>query len=77
MDEFPGCPRRVLRAIPGDPMPRPREAAELNDRSSRPKSCPHSLPPAPQDQVIKQRRSRQTCRQISEHWGVGRNAIGR
>ena len=29
MDEFPGCPRRVLRAIPGDPMPRPREAAEL------------------------------------------------
>lgn len=29
MDEFPGCPRRVLRAIPGDPMSRPREAAEL------------------------------------------------
>ena len=51
--------------------------AGLNDRSSRPKPCPHALPQAVQAQVIEQRRSRQTYRQICQQCGVGRSAIGR
>lgn len=51
--------------------------AGLSDRSSRPKSCPHALPQAVQAQVIEQRRSRQTYRQISQHCGVGQSAIAR
>lgn len=51
--------------------------AGLDDRSSRPKSCPHALPPAVQAQVIAQRRSRQTYRQISQQCGIGQSTIGR
>lgn len=51
--------------------------AGLNDRSSRPKSCPHALPAAIQVQVIAQRRSRQTYRQISQQCGIGQSTIGR
>lgn len=51
--------------------------AGLDDRSSRPKSCPHALPQAVQAQVIEQRRSRQTYRQISQHCGVGQSTIAR
>ena len=51
--------------------------AGLNDRSSRPKSCPHALPQAVQAQVIEQRRSRQTYRQISQQCGVGQSTIAR
>ncbi len=51
--------------------------AGLNDRSSRPKSCPHVLPQAVQAQVIEQRRSRQTYRQISQQCGVGQSTIAR
>lgn len=50
--------------------------AGLNDRSSRPKSCPHALPVAVQKQVIEQQDSRQTYRQISQKCGVGQSAIG-
>lgn len=51
--------------------------AGLDDRSSRPKSCPHALPQAVQAQAIEQRRSRQTYRQISQHCGVGQSTIAR
>jgi len=51
--------------------------AGLNDRSSRPRSCPHALPPAVRDQVIELRRSRQTYRQISQQCGIGRSTIAR
>lgn len=51
--------------------------AGLDDRSSRPKSCPHALPQAVQAQVIEQRRSRQTYRQISQQCGVGQSTIAR
>lgn len=51
--------------------------AGLNDRSSRPKSCPHALPPAVRAQVIEQRRSRQTYRQISQQCGIGRSTVAR
>jgi transposase InsO family protein len=52
-------------------------AAGLLDRSSRPKSCPHALPAAIQAQVIEQRRSRQTYRQISQQSGIGQSTIAR
>lgn len=51
--------------------------AGLADRSSRPKSCPHALPIAVREQVIAQRRSRQTYRQISQHCAVGQSTIAR
>ena len=51
--------------------------AGLNDRSSRPKNCPHALPSALRAQVIEQRRSRQTYRQIGQQLGIGLSTIGR
>ncbi|WP_153117296.1 IS481 family transposase [Rhodocyclus tenuis] len=51
--------------------------AGLNDRSSRPKSCPHALPAAVHVQVIAQRRSRQTYRQMSQQCGIGQSTIAR
>lgn len=51
--------------------------AGLNDRSSRPKTCPHALPAAVLAEVLEQRRSRQTYRQISEHCRVAQSTIGR
>lgn len=51
--------------------------AGLKDRSSRPKTCPHSLPPTVQAQVIEQRRRRQTYRQISQQCGMGQSTIAR
>ena len=51
--------------------------AGLNDRSSRPKTCPHALPAAVLAEVIEQRRSRQTYRQVSEHCRVAQSTIGR
>mgnify|MGYP000512333340 CR=1 FL=1 len=51
--------------------------AGLNDRSSRPKTCPHALPAAVLAEVIEQRRSRQTYRQISEHCRVAQSTISR
>ena len=49
----------------------------LDDRSSRPRSCPHALPPAIRAQVLEQRRSRQTYRQISQQYGIAQSTIGR
>jgi len=51
--------------------------AGLNDRSSRPKICPHALLATLQAQVIEQRRSRQTYRQISQQCGIGQSTIAR
>lgn len=51
--------------------------AGLDDRSSRPKTCPHALPATIQAQVIEQRRSRQTYRQISLQCGIGQSTIAR
>lgn len=51
--------------------------AGLNDRSSRPKTCSHALLAAVLAEVIEQRRSRQTYRQISEHCRVAQSTIGR
>lgn len=51
--------------------------AGLQDRSSRPNTCPHALPPAVQAQVIERRRSRQTYRQISQQCGIGQSTIAR
>ena len=51
--------------------------AGLEDRSSRPKACPHALPLAVKERVIEQRRSRQTYRQISRQCGIGQSTIAR
>ncbi|MDF9443521.1 IS481 family transposase, partial [Stenotrophomonas acidaminiphila] len=40
--------------------------AGLVDRSSRPQTCPHATPPAIVAQVLEQRRSRRTYRQIAQ-----------
>lgn len=49
----------------------------LTDRSSRPQRCPHATPQAVVDQVVEQRRSRQTYRQIAEHLSVAPSTIAR
>ena len=49
----------------------------LLDRSSRPARCPHATPPAIVDQVLEQRRSRQTYRQIAERLPVAPSTIAR
>lgn len=51
--------------------------AGLGDRSSRPKNCTHALPAAVRAEVIEQRRSRQTYRQISRQCGIGQSTIAR
>lgn len=49
----------------------------LQDRSSRPKSCPHALPAKCQEQVIELRHQRKTYRQISQFLKVGNSTVGR
>lgn len=49
----------------------------LNDRSSRPRRCPHETPSAIVEQVIEHRRSRQTYRQIAEKLPVAPSTIAR
>jgi transposase len=51
--------------------------AGLADRSSRPNRCPHATPQAVVDQVLEQRRSRQTYRQIAEQLLVAPSTIAR
>lgn len=51
--------------------------AGLADRSSRPRHCPHATPSAVVEQVLEQRRSRQTYRQIAEHLPVAPSTIAR
>lgn len=49
----------------------------LADRSSRPRRCPHATPQEVVDQVIEQRRSRQTYRQIAQQLPVAPSTIAR
>ncbi len=49
----------------------------LADRSSRPRRCPHATPRQVVDQVIEQRRSRQTYRQIAQQLPVAPSTIAR
>ena len=49
----------------------------LLDRSSRPRSCPHATPQAIADQVLEQRRLRQTYRQIAGQLPVAPSTIAR
>ncbi|WP_454864112.1 IS481 family transposase [Pseudomonas hormoni] len=49
----------------------------LQDRSSRPKFCPHALPEMRQEQVLELRRQRKTYRQISQDLKVGHSTVGR
>ena len=49
----------------------------LNDRSSRPHHCPHATPQGVADQVLNQRRSRQTYRQIADQLPVAPSTIAR
>src|SRR5690606_15787834 len=51
--------------------------AGLLDRSSRPHRCPHATPQAVADQVLNQRRARQTYRQIAEQLPVAPSTIAR
>jgi len=52
-------------------------AAGLADRSSRPHRCPHATPPTVVAQVLEQRRSRQTYRQIAGRLPVAPSTIAR
>ena len=49
----------------------------LTDRSSRPHSSPHALSPVIVAQVLEQRRSRQTYRQIAQRLSVAPSTIAR
>jgi len=49
----------------------------LTDRTSRPHDCPHAMPQHIVDQVIAQRRSRHTYRQIAEQLPVAPSTIAR
>ena len=49
----------------------------LTDRSSRPRHCPHATPPDIQEQVLEQRRARQTYRQIAGQLPVAPSTIAR
>lgn len=49
----------------------------LKDRSSRPRRCPHATPEAVVNQVLDQRRARQTYRQIAEQLTVAPSTVAR
>lgn len=49
----------------------------LCDRSSRPARCPHEVPVALRQRIIRLRRERRTYRQIAQLTGVGSSTIGR
>ena len=49
----------------------------LTDRSSRPRHCPHATAPRIVDQVLEQRRARQTYRQIAEQLSVATSTVAR
>ena len=49
----------------------------LTDRSSRPRHCPHATPQSIVAQVLEQRRSRQTYRQIAQQLPVAPSTIAR
>ena len=49
----------------------------LTDRSSRPRHCPHATAPRIVDQVLEQRRARQTYRQIAKQLSVAPSTVAR
>ena len=49
----------------------------LQNRSSRPKRCPHRISPALTQQVLDRRRQRQTYRQIAEELHIGLSTVAR
>ncbi|MDR5865364.1 IS481 family transposase [Halomonas koreensis] len=51
--------------------------AGLQDRSSRPRRCPHATSDDTLEQVIERRRQRQTYRQIAEQLGIGHSTVAR
>ena len=51
--------------------------AGLQNRTSRPQSCPHQTSAKRVDQVIERRRRRQTYRQISLRLGLGQSTVAR
>lgn len=51
--------------------------AGLQDRSSRPRRCPHATSDETLEQVIEQRRQRQTYRQIAVQLGIGHSTVAR
>ena len=51
--------------------------AGLQDRSCRPRRCPHRVPESLRKQVIARRKQRQTIRQIAEELGLGVSTVAR
>jgi len=51
--------------------------AGLQDRSSRPPTCPHATAPAQQQRIIELRRQRRSYRQIAQVVGVSMSTIAR
>lgn len=49
----------------------------LDNRSSRPRHCPHALPAQCRERIIERRQARQTYRQISRELGVGHSSVAR
>ena len=49
----------------------------LENRSSRPRNCPHATPEAVRGQVMARRRQHQTYRQIAQAHGLGLSTVGR
>jgi transposase InsO family protein len=78
-------PREVAQAAGVSPrtvykwLSRYREEgmAGLENRSSRPRHCPHETPEATQLQIAALRRERQTYHQISQHLGVSHSTVAR
>lgn len=51
--------------------------AGLQDRSSRPRFCPHATPDALLDSLVEQRRARRTYRQIADDLGLAVSTVAR
>ena len=60
-------------------LKRYREEGEagLHDRPSRPRHCPHALPPQQVEQIVEQRKHRHTYRHISQRLGIGHSTVAR
>ncbi len=49
----------------------------LQNRSSRPRRCPHAVPDEVREQFIERRRQRQAYRQIAQRLGIGHSTVAR
>jgi transposase InsO family protein len=60
-------------------LKRYREEGELGlqNRSSRPQSCPHALPATQVEAVVEQRKQRRTYRHISQTLGISHSTVAR